>query len=441
MAPADPPLRWGEPVAALAAGATRGWVRACSGAGSLAADAADAVDATSARSGAASRVATLVVPHDAAWGAVPTSLAVAVAPPAAPPPLHPPAPSPSAAAFYAGAAAALSRDGPRAALLLGGDALLLGGGLRAAAAIAAATGCALLCENGFAALDRGAGAPPVARVPYFPRDAVACLSAFATLVLVGAPPPAAMFGYPGEEGRAGAVCALPDEAVWDADGVAPVDALDALAAALGLRAPPPPAPPPQQPPHPPAPLLPDRACALTPALLCTVVAALQPPGCVVVDESLTSGGDYWRLSASAPGFTHLTLTGGAIGSGLPLSVGAALARPGARVLLLQADGSGLYAPQALWTQARERLGVVTLVCSNRRYGILRLEAAIQRTGPQGPAGRSLTDLSGPAIDWCALARGFGVPAADAVATVGELADALGAALAQPGPTLIEVALP
>ena len=35
---------------------------------------------------------------------------------------------------------------------------------------------------------------------------------------------------------------------------------------------------------------------LTAAELCGVVAALQPEGCVVVDESLTSGGSYWEAS-------------------------------------------------------------------------------------------------------------------------------------------------
>ena len=132
-------------------------------------------------------------------------------------------------------------------------------------------------------------------------------------------------------------------------------------------------------PSPPPPPLPSGP--LTPASLCAVVAATQPEGTILVDESLTSGGSYWDVSAGCPRFTHLALTGGAIGFGPPASVGAAVAAPGRRVINLQADGSGLYAAQALWTQARERLDVVTVVCANATYAILKLELAMQRVGP------------------------------------------------------------
>jgi hypothetical protein len=35
---------------------------------------------------------------------------------------------------------------------------------------------------------------------------------------------------------------------------------------------------------------------LTAASLCQALAALQPPDCVLVDESLTSGAVYWEVS-------------------------------------------------------------------------------------------------------------------------------------------------
>lgn len=142
-----------------------------------------------------------------------------------------------------------------------------------------------------------------------------------------------------------------------------------MAAANGAAAPP---SPPQLPRNP--------SARLTPSALCAAVAALQPPGCIVVDESLTSGGDYWALSAAAPPFSHLALTGGAIGVGPPLAAGCAAACPRRPVINLQADGSGLYSPQALWTQARERMSVVTVICANRKYNILRLELAMQGVG-------------------------------------------------------------
>jgi acetolactate synthase-1/2/3 large subunit len=190
---------------------------------------------------------------------------------------------------------------------------------------------------------------------------------------------------------------------------------------------------------------------LTPDLMCAVVAALQPEDCVVVDESLTSGTSYWDKSAGCPRFQHLTLTGGAIGLGPCASVGAAVAAgQSRRVVNLQADGCCAYAPQALWTQARERLNVVTIVCANRRYAILELEKMMQRTQPviapsgverdvREPASKRLTSLADPSIDWTEIARGFGVPATRADCPE-SFARALKGALEREGPSLIEAVL-
>eukprot|EP00983_Pelagomonas_calceolata_P054245 1143628-Pelagomonas_calceolata.AAC.5 len=53
-----------------------------------------------------------------------------------------------------------------------------------------------------------------------------------------------------------------------------------------------------------------------------------------------------------PKFTHLAITGGAIGSGPALSLGASLASPGKRVINIQADGSAMYGLQVLPCQMR-----------------------------------------------------------------------------------------
>ena len=83
------------------------------------------------------------------------------------------------------------------------------------------------------------------------------------------------------------------------------------------------------------------AGALTAASAAAVIGALLPEGAIVVDESNTAG----RRAAPPPRparrrTTVLTLTGGAIGYGLPAAVGAAVAAPGPPVLSLQADGVG-----------------------------------------------------------------------------------------------------
>jgi acetolactate synthase-1/2/3 large subunit len=120
-------------------------------------------------------------------------------------------------------------------------------------------------------------------------------------------------------------------------------------------------------------------------------------------------------------------------------VGVAVACPGRKVIALQADGSGMYTLQALWTMAREGLDVVTIVCANRSYRILQVELARAGITAPGPTAQSLADLARPELDWTALARGLGVPATR-VADADAFAKDLAQALATPGPTLIEALL-
>jgi acetolactate synthase-1/2/3 large subunit len=160
---------------------------------------------------------------------------------------------------------------------------------------------------------------------------------------------------------------------------------------------------------------------------------------VVVDEGATSSVLLYPALASAAPHTWLTLTGGAIGQGLPCATGAAIACPDRKVVAFQADGSGLYTLQALWTQARESLDVKTIICANRTYRILQIELMRSGVTEPGRAGRSLTDLGEPQLDWVHLASGMGVSAAraeDADTLVRELERAL----AEPGPHLIEAIL-
>jgi acetolactate synthase I/II/III large subunit len=161
---------------------------------------------------------------------------------------------------------------------------------------------------------------------------------------------------------------------------------------------------------------------------------------VVVDEGNTSGLFVSGATAGAPAHDWLTLTGGAIGIGLPAATGAALAAPDRPVLCLQADGSAMYTLQALWTQAREGLNVTTVLLANRSYAILNME--LHRVGADagGPLSRRLLDLTDPELDFVALARGMGVPARR-VETAEALTAALVESFAEPGPSLIEVPLP
>jgi acetolactate synthase I/II/III large subunit len=190
--------------------------------------------------------------------------------------------------------------------------------------------------------------------------------------------------------------------------------------------------------------------ALTAENAAAVIGALLPEGAIVSDEANTSGLWLPAATAGAPAHDWLTLTGGAIGHGLPVATGAAAACPDRPVLALEADGSAMYTISALWTHAREGLDVTTVIFSNRAYAILSLELQrVGATGPRagreagngaGPAARNLLELSRPDIDFTALAAGMGVPASRA-STTGEFAGQLRRALAEPGPHLIEAVVP
>jgi acetolactate synthase-1/2/3 large subunit len=405
---ADPPLAMD--IEAVA-GAVSAWTHRLATTDGAAAAMAEAVGR--ARAGRGS-VSTLIVPHDLQLAAAADTGATFA--PAPYPPID--------AAAIVEAVDALRGDG-RKALFIGGTALF-GPGLVAAGRIAARTGCTLIAESSYARLDSGVGRPPVERLPYFPEQAQAMLDGFARVVVCGAKPPVSFFGYSDKpsrylEGRAGvALAAGPRD-----DAAA---ALSAIAEALGAR----------EDLHVAGEVLPLPTGRLDPAKLCQVVAALQPEEAIVVPTAVTTGHAYAPAAMRARPHSQLVLTGGAIGEGTALAVGAAIAAPGRRVINVEADGSGAYLPQSLWTQAHEGLDVVTVICSNARYRILEME--IERAGQTpGRAAKALTGLDRPRLDWVSVARGFGV-AGSRVDTAEGLADALGRALASPGPTLIEAML-
>ena len=389
------------------------WLRTTSSPTDVARDTADAIAASQSNGGG---VATLVVPADCQWepagepaapGTVDRGRAVA-------------------GEAVEDAARAL-RGGEPVVLLLGGAALSEEG-LRAAGRIAAVTDCALVTEKTPARVERGGDLPPVRKLPYLPEHAVEALSPYRHLVLVGTATPVTFFGYPGTPssevppGTQVTVLAGPEQDV--------VLALEALADALGA---------PARATRPSPAATPAPSGSLTPATIGAALAASQPEGAVIVDEGVTSNRAYFPLAAGSPRHTYLTLTGGAIGQGLPTAVGAAIACPDRRVIALQADGSALYTAQALWTMAREQLDVTVLLCANRRYNILLSELARAGVHEPGPASRSLTDLGNPAIEWSQLSRAYGVPTSRAT-TAEQMTDRLQAALNEPGPHLVELVL-
>lgn len=244
------------------------------------------------------------------------------------------------------------------------------------------------------------------------------------VVLAGALPPVTYFGYEGHPSRmveSGRLLAL------GAPGEPVADYLEALAGMLGAPAWQDAAPAP----------LPAQQGRLTPAAVSATVARLLPGDAIVSVEGGTCGYPFYAASAASARHTALTNTGGAIGQGLPVALGAAIASPGRRVVALLSDGSTQYTVQTLWSLAHENLPVVVLIAANHQYGILRKELA--RGEQPGPQAEALTSLDRPRIDWTRLADGYGVPSSR-VETAEELAEAFAAACARPGPTLIEMQL-
>jgi acetolactate synthase-1/2/3 large subunit len=386
-----------------------GWVRRSVRSADVAPDAAEAV---AAALGPPGRVATLILPADVSWSDG--------AEPAPPVPSRPPSVVPGP--VIEDAARAIS-TGP-CVILLGGAALRRPG-LEAASRIAAASGARLLCETFPARLERGAGLPGLERLAYLAEFAQSQLAGTTQLILAGARAPVSFFAYPGLPSSLG-----PDGCQVHTLAEPGEDVCGALADLAGRVAPSirPQVQPAEVPALPSGELTAEKAAA--------VIGALLPDGAIVSDEANTSGLWLPAATAGAPPHDWLTLTGGAIGQGLPVATGAAVACPDRSVLALDSDGSAMYTISALWTHAREQLDITTVIFSNRRYAILDLELQRVGAGAGGAAARSLFDLSRPDLDFTALARGMGVPAARA-ADAGEFADALGRALAEPGPHLIE----
>lgn len=362
------------------------------------------------------RVATVILPNDAAWeethAAAPSarfSTATAVTTPDA--------------ARMADAAEAL-RTGEQVSLIIGAP-VLTRRMAELAFAISKTTGCALFTEAAVARVERGGATPGITKIPFHVDLAIEALSGTRKAVLVGARAPVAFFAYPGRPSQL-----LPPEAEI-IQLAAPMGdtltALEALAEALGA------APAAWVPP--PVPAL-DPDAPIDAETLATAVAASLPEGAIVVDEALTNGVPLFDRCASAPAHDWINNRGGSIGYSTPVAIGAAVACPERPVLTVTGDGSAFYTLQSLWTMARSRLNVTVVILANRRYRILTNEMTRIGAGTPDAVTDPMMSLQDPVAQWTKLAEGQGVPALQ-VTTAGALLAALKESLSTPGPRLIE----
>ena len=391
------------------------WIRSSTSPDDVALDAADAV---AAAIGPPGQVATLVLPADVCW--------TERAEPATPRPV---APRHAVGDDVVASVAAALTSGEPAALLVGGTACRERA-LVAAGRISATTGAKVLCETFPTRLERGAGLPAVERIAYLAEFAALQLDGLRHLVLVDAKAPVTFFAYPDKASdlvpdgcQVHVLAASTDDAAGALEAVAGAVGAPADAAVLQPAG---------------RPELPTGE--LTAQKVCEVLGHLLPEGAIVSDEGNTSGLFAAGATAGSPRHDWLCLTGGAIGQGLPVAVGAAVACPGRRVLALQADGSALYTLQSWWTMAREQLDVTTLLLDNRSYAVLNMELNRVGASAGGARAKAMLDLSSPDLDFVALATGMGVPASRAT-TAEDLAAQLSASFATSGPTVIDCVIP
>ena len=387
-----------------------GWVKVSQSADDVAADGAEAVEAALKPPG---QVATLILPADTAWNRTAATVKPA---------------SPSSAKAYDEnavdeVASVLMGDEP-CVILMNGH--ITSDKSELADRIAQATGARVIMDTFIPRLQRGAGRAELLRLPYFGEQAAEVLEGTRHIILCSSQPPVTFFAYPDKpnwltpEG-----CALHTLVERDQDVVG---ALEALAEKVGadrvetnlvtLE----------------RPELPKGE--LNPMSIGASLANQFPEDAIVVDEGGTCGGGATMLTRTCPPHDWLMLTGGSIGYGMPCATGAAVASPDRRVICLQADGGGMYTVQALWTQARERLDVTTIIFANQKYSILQIEFGRVGAHNPGPKAMSMLDLGNPELNWVSLAEAMGVPAWR-VKTAEEFNKALAESLRTPGPTLIE----
>lgn len=388
------------------------WVKSAEGADEVGPLAAEAVAASYGPPGGC---ASLILPADTAWNET------TVKGPTWAPPRRPTPSAPDVEAL-----AERIRGAAKPVLLIGGSACSEKG-LRAAGRLKAA-GVRVLTDTFVARQARGAGRFAPDRMIYFGEMALMDLAGVDLMVLAETAVPVAFFAYPDRpsvlvpEG-----CDTVSLCGRDGDGAA---ALALLADALGA-----PADPPVEPLE-----LPDAPSgALEPYAIGASIARHMPENAVVSDDAVTAGLQIYLATKTARPHDWLMLTGGAIGQGIPLAVGAAVACPDRKVLSLNGDGAAMYTLQGLWTIAREGLDVVTVVFANHAYRILTIELMRTGAGDAGPAAGKLLDLGSPKIDWVSVAGGLGVPAVRAT-TAEEFDAALADAMSRKGPAFIEAAL-
>ncbi len=388
------------------------WIKSDSTASTLAADGMLALQAAcTAKPGSQGQISTLIIPADACWDET-SGLAKALV-------------SPSRTSvddvIIKQVAEKIDAD---SMILLNNDGLSIASRV-AASRIRQLTGCKVVLTTFPGRVDGGPGTPVFDRMPYFPEQVLATLKDVSTLVLAGTEAPVSFFAYPEipsllvPETCEAMTLAAADENVTEAlESLA--DFMNAPTSGLQSY---------EQ-------NLPDLPVGkLNVMNTAVMIARLLPENGILCGDSGGGGAVFGPVQETTAN-TWLNLTGGSIGQGGPVAVGAAIACPESRVVALLGDGASMYTNQSFWTQAREGLDVTTVIFNNRRYGILETEYLRLGVNEIGERAGAMFDLSRPFIDFVALAGSMGVPGRVAM-NCEEFHAALALSFSQSGPFVIE----
>ena len=362
------------------------WTKISASTADIGVDTAEAYRASMAKSG---QIATLILPADTTW-----SEGGIIAKPL------PPEPPNQVPASDIDTAAAILTSGRQVAVLVTGPSLI-GAGREACTRIAARTGAKFFCHGLNRQMERGAGRMEFDRLSGWGQEALNILSAYDELIVIGAGLPILSFGHPTFKS-----VLVPDSVKVTRLGTAEDDvtgALLALAEAVGADAS-----------TDFRPLLVERQIPelasgkLTADAIGRAINRFMPEGTIISDEAGTGGGAHYPVTAKAAPHDALFLTGGSIGQGVPVALGASIACPDRKVLCLHADGGAMYTVQALWSIAREKCDVTTVIFSNRTYGILIRSIGMYAIPGLPNKVPDLFDLGNPDINWAKIAEGMGV---------------------------------
>ncbi len=407
-------LQYDAPLASDVTGLAKSfgdWVRKSSTAEQLSHDGAEAVKASLENGG---QIANLIVPADCAWndaGEAASPLSIDAAP--------------KVESDRIDSIAKILKDKENVIIVIGGKANDAKA-LESLDKIAQATGATVLFETFNAKIPRGAGRVKFDKVAYFVEMAQEQFKDCSHVISIGGKSPVAFFAYPNRpstplpEGCESDVLAAQNEDVLSAIE----DLVDALnAGSLSPRI--------QEEVRPEL-----MTGQLHPKSIGFALGALLPENVIIVDEAATSGGPASGLTEGIPQHDWLQLTGGSIGFGLPVATGAAVACPDRKVVTVHGDGGAMYTIQSLWTQARENLDVINIICANRKYQILQVE--LMRVGANSPNQKTLDmlDIGRPDLDFTKIGQGMGVNSTKAT-TAEEFNKQLENAVATKGPHLIE----